>query len=287
MQTRNKDHVSDFLSFWNQNIQLVLLDVWSNMQSDYKFKDTIPDDLILNILSYTDATDLISFQATCKKYRKLSGANDLWKKLCRRRWQTLPMYSTGRRIGSSSEIETDTRCLTWRERYLWVERDFRRTEISREELEGLEWHFNFLPWAGESSDGTGTRSSAIFYQGQVYLLKYLWMYPILNFDVIEINTHDDSTQEDDVIRNAEFLSGLEVVLGEPLLQAMIAADASCPRTSAKQFVQISTFPPHYVARTSTGGWILWNENVVFFSTGVTRGVNLPGQLEMHLRMFRF
>lgn len=258
------------------------------MQHQDKLKDVIPDDLILNILSFVEAADLTFFQATCERYRNLPGVDELWRKLCRQRWQTWPIYSL--RVDISSEGGPGIPGSTWKERYVWVERDYLRTEIRIDELEGLEWYFNFLPWAGGSSDTAETMSSAYFCQGQLYLLKYLWMYPRLDYNIVEIpvvDNQDVSNEGDDILRNAEFLGGWEVVLGGPLSQAMIAAGDSSPRTSRKQYIQISTFRPHYVARTSVGGWILWNENVVFFSRGNLREVELPDQLEMHIHMFHF
>ena len=247
--------------------------------------NTVPDELILIILSFGDASDIASFQSTCKRYRNLKDIEDLWRKLCHRRWRRWPIYSM--RIDTAREVGTDVQEQTWKERYKWVERDFLRTEITRDELERLEWHFNYLPWAGGTTGEAGTQSAAYFHQGRLYLLKYLWIYPMLTYELVEVNTQTDTQRAGNALRNAEFLTGMEVVLGEPLLQASIAADVSSPRSSNEQFVQIGSFPPHYVARTSAGGWILWNENVVLFSNGKPRALPLPDQLEMHIHMFRF
>lgn len=241
----------------------------------------IPDELILGALSFVEAKDLINFQATCKRYRNLE-TEDLWRALCAHRWQGWPIYSSDDRLRHNpNEEREESPASTWKGRYEWVERDFRRTEITQDDLESLEWHFNFLPWAGGSSNGTGTRSLAYFHQGRLFILKYLWMYPSLNYEVITRNTEIDSRED------ANLRGGLEEVILEPLRLAVISAGTSSPRYSDIQYIQISSFPPHFVARTSVGGWILWNENVVFFSAGLPRGEQMPDQLEMHIDMFRF
>lgn len=171
--------------------------------------------------------------------------------------------------------------LKWKDRYEWVERDFRRTEITQEELERLKWHFDFLPRAGGNSNGTETRSAAYFYRGRLYLLKYIWMYPVLNYGVLASDSETASMEEFD------FDDELELILGEPLQQAVMSTGISNPRHSTTQYVQISSFPPHFVARTSVGGWVLWNENVVLFTEGLPRGEQLPDQLQIHIEMFLF
>jgi hypothetical protein len=254
------------------------------MKALHCLEDVMPDDLILVVLSFVEAEDLVKFQATCKRYQNLDSA-DLWRVLCARRWQDWPMYSSDvelRRDDSSEAVEGQS-ASTWKDRYKWVEIDFRRTEITQEELERLEWHFNFLPWAGGRSNGTGSLSLAYFHQGRLYLTKYLWMYPILNYEVITSNTEIASMED----FHLDFRVGLDDMLGEPLRQAVIYAGTSNPRHSPVQYVQISSFPAHYIARTSNGGWVLWNENVVFFSRGLPREAQLPDQLEMHIDMFRF
>lgn len=253
-------------------------------------EDVIPDDLILVVLSFLEAKDLVRFQATGKRYHQNLDSDDLWQVLCTRRWQDWPIYSsndelTGRRDDSSSgeAVVEGPSALSWKDRYKWVEIDFCRTEIPQEELERLEWHFNFLPCAGRRANGNGTRSLAYFHHGRLYLTKYLWMYPTLNYEVITANPEIESMED----FHLDFRVGLDEVLGEPLRQAVLSAGTSHPRHSSVQYVQISSFPAHYTARTSNGGWVLWNENVVFFSTGLAREAQLPDQLEMHIDMFRF
>ena len=264
------------------------------MKSKSYMEGLLLEDLILEALSYVEAKDLVHFQQTCQRFRNLSGTNDLWRVLCDLRWQAWPAYfclNNNNNNNHRSDAIEGWANWTWMERYRWVEQDFRRTETTQEELEGLEWYFNFLPWAGGSSSGEGTRSLAYFHHGRLYLLKYLWMYPHLNYNLGNTNevTNDDPrvADDDDEVDEDDFQERLEAILGEPLRQAARSAGASDPRPSRTQYVQISSFPRHYIARTSVGGWILWNENVVFFSGGAPREVELPDQLEMHIDMFRF
>ena len=270
LQNFDQEH-NQTLSFHNQQLGVV-----NKMTAVQCLEDLIPDELILVCLSFLQAKDVLTFQETCRRYQNLN-AEDHWRALCERRWQDWPIYLADDRLRRDpSEVVEGSPASTWKDRYKWVECDFRRTEITQEELETLEWHFNFLPWAGGNSNGTGTRSPAYFHRNCLYLVNYLWIYPSLNFEVLTYDT--DNLSVDDIF----FRAGLEVVLGEPLRQAIIFAGTSNPRHSTTQYVQVSLFPPHYIARTSEGGWVLWNENVVFCSAGITREARLPDLLASDL-----
>jgi hypothetical protein len=241
-------------------------------------KDNLPDDLILIALSFLNAKDLLSFQSTCSRYLHLDNVDDHWRALCWYRWKNWPSYALNERLnlgGTNGEQ-------SWKQRYRWVEGDYKRTEISNEELESFEWAFNFLPWAGGSPDG---QSRAFFHEDRLYLLKYLWMYPSLPCNIVHVDR--DDVNVGNIMGNVEFLGGMDLATGAPLRAAAETARVSEIRFSTTQYLQIGTFPMHYIGRTAIGGWLVWNENVVFFSDGSAREAELPDQLEIHLDMFRF
>lgn len=256
----------------------------------------LPDDLILIALSFVGAKDLLSFQSTCTRYQNLNNVDDLWRELCKYRWRNWPMYRLYKTLNGEGEgVEQKS----WKDRYQWVENDYRRTELLPRDLELLDWSFHFLPWAGGSPNG---QSQSYFHEGRLYLLKYLWMYPTLQYTITNVQVDTDpggyANIEDlveragnvsvgDVFSNIDFLGGMQLVRAGPLQAAKEIAQATSPRISTKQYLQISTFPIHYIARTSIGGWLVWNENVVFFTDGSPRKAELPDQLAMHIDMFRF
>jgi hypothetical protein len=226
-------------------------------------EESLPDELLVAALSFASARDLIDAQSTAKRLRNLD-TDALWKTLCQHRWKDWPMY-----VNRSMESIPGS---SWKDRYIWVEEDCARTELIIDELQRLEWNFNFLPWANRNPAGD-TVSRCYFVGGRLYLLKYLWIYPRLDYEIV-----DDTTNIVDVGDN---------VMDEPLQAAAALARTSHPRCSQTQQVRVAHFPQHRVARTSQGGWLLWNENVVFFSDGrPDREEELPDQLKMHLEMFR-
>jgi hypothetical protein len=126
------------------------------------------------------------------------------------------------------------------------------------------------------------------------------MYPFLTYNIVRLNTDETGSESEqegvavaraggigDFRSNVDFLGGMELARGAPLRAAAETAGASDARVSTREYLQISTFPIHYIARTAIGGWLFWNENVVFFSDGSPREAQLPDQLEIHLDMFRF
>lgn len=251
--------------------------------------DLVPDDLILITLSFVDATDLGSFQSTCSRYRNLHNVDDLWRALCKRRWKDWPLYASNERLNAEDNCERSL----WRQRYRWVTEDYRRTSISLPELESLAWNFNFLPWAGGSPNG---QSRAYFLHRRLYILKYLWMYPLLPYNLFAVNEaagrgqegdQGQEVDEGDLLGNMDFLGAMELALAGPLRAAVETAQASAARPSGTRYLKIGSFPIHYIARTADGGWLIWNQNVVFFSDGSPREVELPDQLDIHLDMFTF
>lgn len=247
----------------------IIQDIMEGLQNQ------IPDEIVLNILSYVGARDLLAFQGACRHYRNLP-TEQVWKALFRRRCTSYSIYA------QNTSIEKVA--LTWKGRYQWLERDIARTELTMSDLQELKWQFSYVPWAGESS----ASSEAYFYQNRLFLLKYLWIYPNLDCSLVDIP--EDRGDGSDFVQDENqhvFDEGLESAVQEPLEQALILADMTGPRYSVLQYLRISRFPPHYVARASNGGWIVWNHNVVLFTNGDRKEADLPDQLQMHMSMFRF
>jgi len=337
------------------------------MTTDITLYDDISDDLILSILSFVDVKELVSFQTTCSRFYHLENTNELWKVLCQRRWEHWPLYKCNERLNTDETMmdrmndeeeeneesyhderqqqqrqpqrqrrQSLSRLRTWKQKYQWVETDIQRTELyEEEELQSLDWNFDFLPWAGWSPDGL---SQAIFHRGNLFVMKHLWMYPFLSYSMetlpltlqpsppsktTSISTTTARTRTSGVVggnqesgrmgggedyrhrrrdrphhhhhhdgltlAGLEFLAGKDVVQTLPLDTAMdiTGMNLGLPRRISNiQYMSIATFPIHSIARTSVGGWMIWNENVVFFTDGTPRSRDLPDELQSHMDLYR-
>ena len=129
---------------------------------------SLPDALFVSIFDFLNDKDLLRIELVCKQLRTLfvSGLlQELWKSRCERRWQSLPRY----RLTESRERWLDEHLKTtcWKARYLWIENDLSRTEITKEEVETLHWYFNFTRQAG--GKGKQTLRRCIFRHGLLFL----------------------------------------------------------------------------------------------------------------------
>lgn len=241
-----------------------------------QLQNHVPDDIILRILTYSGARDLLAFQATCRHYHALP-TEVLWQALFEQQRREYPIYNQKPSIEQVAS--------TAKGRYQWIARDLMRTELTMSDLQDLQWHFSFLPRSTDIIES----SEAFFINNRLYLLKYLWIYPNLTFSLVDLprdgggaELSDHEIHQDNVFRETR-----EIALAEPLEQALVATETTSARCSISQYLGVGSFPPHYIARTSKGGWISWNHNVVLFTHGDRRSGEIPDQLQMHISMFRF
>jgi hypothetical protein len=132
---------------------------------------SLPDTLIVTVASFLPAKDLCKFEMVDKRTNRHIDKGHLWKKLCVDRWKNWPRYKL---TSSRMEwIENHLHHLDWKNRYKWVEEDVARTRITWEELESLDWFFNFTPVAG--GRGQETLRKCQFQQGFLFLSQFLPM----------------------------------------------------------------------------------------------------------------
>lgn len=116
------------------------------MAASSRLESMVPDTMLLAVALYLDGTELMCFERVSKKIRGLKDKLDevAWQAVCHRRWRGWPRYRWTNLQQSHQHINSKT----WKQRYLWVERDFERTRITVEELETRLWYFNFTTEAG-------------------------------------------------------------------------------------------------------------------------------------------
>ena len=125
--------------------------------------EAVPDSLLLAIVSCFDENDLIAFELVSKRIRNLNLTSS-WEGLCHKRWQDWPRYRW-RNLRDPYLIDK-----TWKQRFFWVEKDYARTILPRDELESIQWYFNFTPEAG--GRGSQTLRRCVFRGGMMYVPSF-------------------------------------------------------------------------------------------------------------------
>jgi len=126
----------------------------SSSSSSSLLESMIPDAMLLLMASYLDGDDLMSFELVSKKFRSLPGLDTkVWQSLCHNKWTDWPRYRWEHLRKSHPRLVGKT----WKQRYLWVSKDFRRTTMTTDELESACWYFNYTPQAGGLGSETLTR----------------------------------------------------------------------------------------------------------------------------------
>jgi hypothetical protein len=125
-------------------------------------EESIPEALLLVITSYLGIEDLMSFELVTRKFRDLP-LEGLWETMCHRRWKAWARY----RWENLQKSHRHLTLKTWKQRCLWVEKDFARTKLSEEELETRLWYFNFTTEAG--GRGADTLRKCYFHGGYLFV----------------------------------------------------------------------------------------------------------------------
>ena len=106
----------------------------------------VPDAILLAAASCLEGSELMQLEMVSKKFHNLKEdlEKEVWKDICHRRWNNIPRYRWEKLEKAQPILVTKS----WKQRYLWVEKDCSRTEITWEDLQKSEWYFNFKPCAG-------------------------------------------------------------------------------------------------------------------------------------------
>ena len=147
---------------------------------------SLSEDILCSSLApYFDAQTLLNLPCLSRRLRAFGDENldPLWRKRCRTRWQNWPRY----RLTEERDRELAERfpSYNWKKKYLFIEKDAKRTTLAKDELESLGWYFNFTPAAGGREDETLTR--AIFRDGSLHLIG-MPHYPPMPYRLVNVNS---------------------------------------------------------------------------------------------------
>ncbi len=238
--------------------------------------ERLPDDLVLSVAQWLDPRSLLCFDACGRRIHSLpKGA--LWRSLCAAICEALPRYrlTPEREQSLVASVQPD-----WVARYRHTVHELSRTTITKEELQTLNWHFNFTPAAG--GRGRATLVRARFTGSHVVLPNY----PPLPY---MLHTPEPAEAEGEGrtggTSGGESLNGgarggsgggaatprTDLPPRPPLLPSLLDHLLShlhvmdpC-RNPSPQCLQINNFPPHWVRRLDDGEWLVYNHNVSFVS----------------------
>ena len=138
------------------------------MASASLVQSMVPDAMLLTVASYLEGDELMRFELVSKKFRDPDKSLDkeVWQHVCHRRWKDWPRYRWETLQKSHHHLITKT----WKQRYIWVEADHSRMQMTPEELEASHWYFNFTPEAG--GQGSETLTRCFFERG--FMIVFGW-----------------------------------------------------------------------------------------------------------------
>lgn len=139
----------------------------------------LPDSLLLNILSFTEVPELVRVELVSIRLQNLdTGA--LWNAICQDCWKPYPRY----RLSEARVrwLDKHMKYYSWKARFAWVQIDLSRTTMTQEELERLDWYFNFTPQAG--GRGKETLRRCIFRDGMLLVVGF----PPLPYSLVQIGS---------------------------------------------------------------------------------------------------
>lgn len=100
---------------------------------------SLPEEVILTVLSYFDSTELCLVEITCSYFRTLLDTSKLWKLLCDKDFSSFPRYRC-----QTNGYPKDSFKLS----YQWLLQEVKRERITVNDLDTLDWLFNYHPLAG-------------------------------------------------------------------------------------------------------------------------------------------
>lgn len=100
---------------------------------------SLSDEVLLYILSFSDAEDLCSIESSSKFFQNSLDTSFVWKNLCDQTFSTFPRYAC-QKYGYPLD--------SFKETYHYLFKAVRRTQIEDSDLTSLRWYFNYHPIAG-------------------------------------------------------------------------------------------------------------------------------------------
>ena len=146
---------------------------------------SLSEDILCSSLApYFEAADMLILPCVSRGLRAFDpNLDSLWRKRCCARWQNWPRYRlTDERDRALAERFPS---FTWKEKYLWAEKDSIRTTLTKNELEGLGWYFNFTASAGGREDESLTHAN--FRDGSLHLIG-MPHYPPMPYRLVNVNS---------------------------------------------------------------------------------------------------
>jgi ribosomal protein L37E len=132
---------------------------------------SFPEDLLQQITSYLDAQDMCRVESTCRYFRAILDTTNLWKIRCDQDYFAFPRYQCQRHGYPRESYKTS---------YEWLFKEVRRAEVTKDDLESLNWYFNYAPVAGGRSKETLVK--CVFRDDFLDLVGYLPLPYFLSVD---------------------------------------------------------------------------------------------------------
>lgn len=193
---------------------------------------SLTEDVALEIASYLSAEDLLHLQCVSSRFSCLDTAH-AWRNLCQWRWKQWSRYElTPERL---DKLNKQCSNVTWKDHYRRVERDATRMTLKKSDLLDLCWFLSFVLSGVRGETNSDIQrvqftSDALFVPG----------YPPLNYEIVNETPPSSSHIRKNRMGDQPF--------------------------SAKQWLKIADYPPHFITRRlSSAEWLITNESVTLVS----------------------
>eukprot|EP00293_Proteomonas_sulcata_P019809 CAMPEP_0184305032 /NCGR_PEP_ID=MMETSP1049-20130417/14406_1 /TAXON_ID=77928 /ORGANISM="Proteomonas sulcata, Strain CCMP704" /LENGTH=457 /DNA_ID=CAMNT_0026617003 /DNA_START=115 /DNA_END=1488 /DNA_ORIENTATION=+ len=254
---------------------------WSEqIESESLIERILPEELLSRSLAHLDWISLCHISAVSRRFRRRGAGSDLWFRICQEEWnqrqlhfhitqRILPSilggspdfdeYALLRRNTKAHDVQgceevkdspaegaervpgvlgaerSREKEVDWKAAFRAVYLDRTRTRITAEETKGMRWCFRFTAQAG------GHSSQPV---------------PLVIFTDSLVDSNEDDGEKE---------GGALLLPGYPALPWHIQGEEEVGSGSR---VVIANFPPHWVKRTADWGFIIGNENVLFWTHDV-------------------
>lgn len=192
------------------------------------------EDLQLHIAAFLPPQDLLHYQCVSKELASLN-TDSIWKKRCQKRWQPWPRF----RLTEEKHDELDQTLpnTSWQQRYISIEQEATRTELRASDLQNLQWYLSFV-LSGIRGEGRSDHMKVSFTAANLLVVPG---HPPLFYRIFNL-----PPPPSDHIR--------QTLRGDRPF-------------STTQYLKISDFPAHFIARKANDAeWLIVNENVMMVSS---------------------
>lgn len=93
----------------------------------------LSEELVIHLFSFLSVQDLGVTARVCSEWKRFSEDTNIWKDLCRERWQDKQNWKLTREL-ESKLFENQEEDITWKKLYQRAEEDSKRSFITPEEL---------------------------------------------------------------------------------------------------------------------------------------------------------